>query len=302
MTENEFNVLFYIYKNKNLDSERILLENHNLNIGELKKVLADLNSRSWIAGSEVTSAGYTALKPYKVDNAIMLAAGASSRCLPFSKIIPKGLFRIKGEILLERQIAQLQSAGIKQVILVVGCMKEKFSYLKDKLGVILVENDDFIERNNTHSLFVAREYMKNSYICLSDMYYTRNLFSEYEYDSYYPCTFTDQYVDEYCITKMKDNFIAEIKRGAENCWCTRGHVYFNKTVCEKFIELLKIERDYPEVKKKVYDDFIIKHIDKFLLRVKEVYNEDMVEFDTVKEAIDFDSDFREFIIEKSLND
>jgi hypothetical protein len=50
----------------------------------------------------VTELGYKAMEPYKVDNAIIMAAGISSRCLPFSKIIPKGLFKIKDEILIER--------------------------------------------------------------------------------------------------------------------------------------------------------------------------------------------------------
>ena len=48
------------------------------------------------------------IKPYKVDNAIIMAAGYSARCMPLSNILPKGLFRVKGEILIEREIRQLQ--------------------------------------------------------------------------------------------------------------------------------------------------------------------------------------------------
>ena len=47
------------------------------------------------------------LKPYKVDNAIIMAAGYSARCMPLSNVLPKGLFRVKGEILIEREIRQL---------------------------------------------------------------------------------------------------------------------------------------------------------------------------------------------------
>ena len=49
---------------------------------------------------------------YKADNAIIMAAGASSRFAPLSYEVPKALIRVKNEILLERQIRQLQEAGI----------------------------------------------------------------------------------------------------------------------------------------------------------------------------------------------
>ena len=41
------------------------------------------------------------LAPYKVDNAIIMAAGYSARCMPLSNVLPKGLFCVKGEILIE---------------------------------------------------------------------------------------------------------------------------------------------------------------------------------------------------------
>jgi len=53
-------------------------------------------------------------------NAIILAAGKSSKFAPFTYEKPKGLFRVKGEILIERQIEQLLEAGISEIYLVVG--------------------------------------------------------------------------------------------------------------------------------------------------------------------------------------
>ena len=71
-------------------------------------------------------------KQFKVDNAIILAAGMSSRFTPLSFERPKGLAVVKGERLIERQIRQLTEAGIEEIIVVVGNMKEKFEYLVDK--------------------------------------------------------------------------------------------------------------------------------------------------------------------------
>ena len=56
--------------------------------------------------------------------AVILAAGKSNRFAPFTYEKPKGLFRVRGEILIERQIEQLQEAGIDKIYVVVGFMKE----------------------------------------------------------------------------------------------------------------------------------------------------------------------------------
>lgn len=45
----------------------------------------------------------------KVDNAIIMAAGTSSRFAPLSFERPKALIEVRGEILIERQIRQLRS-------------------------------------------------------------------------------------------------------------------------------------------------------------------------------------------------
>ena len=57
-------------------------------------------------------------------NAIILAAGKSNRFAPFTYEKPKGLFIVKGEVLIERQIEQLIEVGIEQIVIVVGYMKE----------------------------------------------------------------------------------------------------------------------------------------------------------------------------------
>jgi len=302
MTKNEFIVLTYFHKNKKMDIEQIVSENRGAVYDEIKWTINDLRARGWLDGTGIGAEAYKALQPYKVDSAIIMAAGISSRCLPFSKIIPKGLFEIKGEVLLERQLRQLKEAGIGSIVLVVGYMKEKFYYLKDKFGITLVENDDFIERNNNHSLFLAQDYLKNSYICCSDIYYPENVFSQYEYDSYFACKYSEKFIDEYCITGTKNNYITKIEHGGKDCWYTMGHVYFNRAVSEKFIELLTIEHDYPEVKKMIFDDFHIKHINKLPAGIKGYKDEDILEFDTLQEAIDFDGDFRQFMIDNSVKD
>lgn len=45
-------------------------------------------------------------------NAIIMAAGTSSRFVPLSAERPKGLVEVKGEVLIERQIRQLKKLAL----------------------------------------------------------------------------------------------------------------------------------------------------------------------------------------------
>mgnify|MGYP000556177560 CR=1 FL=1 len=109
-----------------------------------------------------------------MKNAIILAAGKSDRFAPFTYEKPKGLFRVKGEILIERQIEQLKESGIEDIYIVIGYMKEKFFYLEQKYGVHLVVNNEFGKKGNLYSLYVVRQYLSNSFICCADHYFVTN--------------------------------------------------------------------------------------------------------------------------------
>ena len=83
---------------------------------------------------------------YQVDNAVILAAGTSSRFAPLSYEMPKALIEVKGEVLIERQIRQLQETGIDEIIIVTGYRKKQLAYLRDKFpGIVLVENPDYLK-------------------------------------------------------------------------------------------------------------------------------------------------------------
>ena len=158
----------------------------------MKKSDFDRLVKKWKEGT-ASAQEEESLLPYKADNAIIMAAGYSARCMPLSGVMPKGLFRIKGEIMIEREIEQLIAAGITEIVVITGFMAEKFQYLKDKYHVILVNNPDFHQYNNISSLYAAQKYMRNSYILCSDNYYEENIFQLYHYDSHYSCIYSEKY-------------------------------------------------------------------------------------------------------------
>ena len=227
-----------------------------------------------------------------------MAAGYSARCMPLSNILPKGLFRVKGEILIEREIRQLQEAGIKEIIVVTGFMQEKFQYLREKYGVILIHNDDYDKYNNIASLYKAQNYMKNSYILCSDNYYADNVFHKYVYSPYYSCVYSEEYCDEYCVLKEdKDGYITSIKRGGEKAWYTIGDCFFDREFSDTFVKYMNEEWNDMNTRNMLMDDFHIQHIDELKLKKVEREKNKVLEFDTLEEFKQFDSSFEEFMNE-----
>ena len=70
-------------------------------------------------------------------NAIILAAGLGSRFKDITKKEHKSLLKIGGKPNLERTIEYLKEAKVEKIIIVVGYLKEKFDYLKEKYGDII---------------------------------------------------------------------------------------------------------------------------------------------------------------------
>lgn len=304
MKIEEFNVLYAIHKWKDNRDTKEIAERTGYTEKQTAAILQQLTEKRWLE-ENVTELGYQALEEYKVDNAIIMAAGVGLRSLPLSRIIPKGLYVVKGEALIERQIKQLQDSGIKEIIVVVGYLKEKFQYLREKYHVILIENDDYYRYNNISSLYAARDYLKKSYICCSDNYFGENVFEEYVYDSYYACKYTEEYADEYCVTKMDGDYITEIVRGGKCAWYTIGEAFFSEQFSRKFLDYLQKEYEDPDTKKMMMDDFHIKHIQDLKFRLVKYSDDILQEFDTIDDVIAFDADFakyRDNLLKKSMED
>lgn len=252
--------------------------------------------RKHVEENTATAEEQELLERYRVDNAIIMAAGYSARCMPLSNVMPKGLFRVKGEILIEREIEQLIEAGIKEIVVVTGFLSEKFAYLKDKYGVILVHNPDYDKYNNMASLYAAQQYMKNSYILCSDNYYEENVFQKYVYAPYYSCVYSESYCDEFCVQEVDENgYIRSIHRGGDRAWYTIGDCYFNADFSKKFCQFMNDEWDNYQTRNMLMDDFHIKHIKDLLLKKQERPGRSIREFDTLEEIKEYDPEFTAFV-------
>lgn len=237
----------------------------------------------------------------QVDNAIIMAAGTASRFAPISYEKPKALIEVRGEVLIERQIRQIKEAGISEIIVVTGYKAEQFEYLKEKFGVILVHNPEFLNRNNNGSIFVVREYLKNSYICSSDNYFLENPFEQEVNDSYYSCIYAEGHTDEWCVYD-EDGWIKNVQIGGTDSWIMLGHVFWSEDFSRNFLKILEEEYNQPETIDKLWETIYIEHIDELPLRIRKYPNDFIFEFDTLDELREFDSQYwnitGSFILEK----
>lgn len=241
MRKEEFYILNSLYNGSigragcTADLERVkALNDHD--------IYKSLEKQGLIFNSSLTDAGLRILEPYRVNNAVILAAGASTRFIPLSLEQPKGLFEVKGETLIERQIQQLQAAGIKNITVVLGYKKEMFYYLEDKYGVKFIINDAFNIKNNIESLYLAGKELKNTYICVSDSYFVENPFNQYEYQTFNAgISVTEQLMEMYVDTDANGKIICmqdERPRGQ----ILLGHAYWNSDFSTAFISLAEADR------------------------------------------------------------
>lgn len=228
----------------------------------------------------------------KVNNAIIMAAGTASRFAPLSYEIPKALIEVKGEVLIERQIRQLRQAGIEEVIIVTGYKAEKFEYLKEKYDVILVHNPNYLTRNNNSSIYVARNYLKNTYICSSDNYFLENPFESEVDDTYYSAIYVEGETSEWCISE-ENGIIKNVVVGGKNSWIMLGHAFWSKEFSKKFISILEKEYDFPETIDKLWESIYIDHIDELRMNIRKYPDEYVFEFDTLDELRKFDNSYVE---------
>ena len=264
-----------------------------LSLGTVNTAYRALVDAGLAENFSVTPAGFEALSPYKVDNAIIMAAGLSSRFAPLSYEKPKGVLTVRGEVLIERQIRQLREAGITDITVVVGYMKEAFFYLEDKFGVTIRVNAEYSVRNNNSTLMLVREKLGNTYVCSSDDYFTKNVFEPYVVEACYPGVFVAGETNEYLLDTARDGRITGVTIGGRDKYGMLGHVYFDRAFSETFVRILVDEYDRPETAGKLWEDIYRAHLDELRMVMRPYEPGVIFEFDSISDLKEFDHDFIE---------
>ncbi|MGN0261466.1 MAG: NTP transferase domain-containing protein [Eggerthellaceae bacterium] len=292
LTHNQFNVVYTLLKNPGA-TQREIADLNSMGLATVNAAYKEALAAGYIEDGSLTDAGKEALAPYAVDNAVIMAAGTSSRFAPISYEQPKGMLKVRGEVLIERQIEQLRQAGVTEIAVVTGYKKEAFFYLEEKYDAKIIVNTAYAECNNSVSLLLAADMLANTYICSSDNYFTENPFESHVWKAYYSAEYSEGETDEWCITTGSHDRITKVEIGGSNAWYMIGHVFFDREFSERFRAILKEEMALPQTKNKLWESIYVEHIKELDMRIRRYDPPIIFEFDSLDELREFDPLFLE---------
>lgn len=223
-------------------TQRTLASRVRTSLGSVNALLSEAKSTGLLnEDATLTPAGQKYLEPFRVDGAVILAAGFGSRFVPLTYERPKGLLKVNGERMIERQIRQLREVGITDITLVVGYLKEAFEYLIDLYGVKLLYNPDFSTMNNISSVYHAASLFegRNMYLLSSDNWMRENLFHTYEPGSWYAAVHVSGETREWVLHYNKKEVITGVEVGGRDADVMYGPVYLSRAFSAALLPALK---------------------------------------------------------------
>ena len=218
----------------------------DVSLGTVNTLIKECTAKAYLALNsegdyELTSAGMAFMEQFRVEAALIIAAGFGSRFVPLTFETPKGLLEVFGERMIERQIKQLHAANIRDITIVVGYLKEKFEYLIDKYQVKLLYNPEYSCKNTLATVYRAREVLRerNVYLLSSDNWMRENMYHTYECGGWYSSVFMEGDTSEWCLSFNKKGRITESHIGGRDSWVMYGPVFFSKQFSRQFLPVLE---------------------------------------------------------------
>ena len=299
MTRYEFEVLSHLERNgAGQYSLRALSDALTISGGEISRCLERLTAKHWITRERdalaVTDAGLAALEPYRVQSAIILAAGFGSRMMPATADRPKPLVTVNGVRILETLLDALVAVGIRDITVVRGYRKECFDALLEKYPFLtLVDNDIYSKTNNISSVMAVLDKLDGCYLCEADLYITNpQIITKYQYAS--------NILGAYCLETDDWSFqmdaagpIINYQKGNTFCYNYYGISYWTKADSARLRE--DFRQVYGEAGGKDYFwEFIplVLRKERYAVEIRQCRKSDIMEIDNYYELAQLDSTYR----------
>lgn len=243
---------------------------------------------------ELTEAGMKFLETFRVDGALIIAAGFGSRFVPLTFETPKGLLEVFGERMIERQIKQLHEAGIRDITIAVGYLKEKFEYLIDKYNVKLLYNPEYSCKNTLATIYHARKVLegRRMYLLSSDNWMRDNMYHAYECGAWYSSVHHTGETSEWVLSYNKKGLITGVHPGGRDAWVMYGPVFFSADFSNTFLPLLEAAYHTPGTEQFYWEHVYMQHVGELEMYINRRPENQVYEFENLEELRRFDPQYQ----------
>ena len=233
---------------------------------------------------------------YKVERAIIMAAGKGTRMRPVTLYTPKPLVKVNGKRMIDSVIEALHKNGISEIYIVVGYLKDQFEILpKEYENVKLIENPFYDTCNNISSLYVARDYIENAIILDGDqiIYHEKILAPEFD-RSGYNAVWTDDETEEWLMTVEKGIVTSCSRTGGKGGWQLYSVSSWKEADVKRLKHHLELEFNEKYNRQIYWDDVVMFcHADEYELGIRPMNADDVIEIDNLEELIALDGSYKD---------
>lgn len=197
-------------------------------------------------------------------NAIILAAGKSSRMFDSGATLPKGLLPVLSIPNIERTVLMLHMLDIYEIVIAVPAESNDFDYLYEKYSCNIVH----IPSENKNTLTTMNyliHYIDDSFIIEGDVVCAKNIFRIFEYSTYYVMDYAYPESDEWNVITSSNGTIIRFEIGTHRSPAIFGVSFWKRADCVLLKKHLKTQMENNNATD--CDNFWDNHIDELLKEI-----------------------------------